>query len=80
VDFWPSRVRAFSYSRSGACQRLSAGTGPSAHAAGRPCGFNAFLLIGADGRVNCFAGKVELDKAPEPCWRRFLAEELDVAL
>jgi len=29
-----------------------------------PTDFNAYLRIGADGRVTCFVGKVELGRVP----------------
>ena len=44
-----------------------------------PSDFNAYLRIGADGRVACFAGKVELGQGPATALAQLLAEELDVA-
>jgi isoquinoline 1-oxidoreductase len=41
--------------------------------------FNAYLKIGADGRVTCFAGKVELGQGAMTSLPMLLAEELDVA-
>ena len=41
--------------------------------------FNAYLRIGADGRVTCFAGKVELGQGCGTLLSEILAEELDVA-
>ena len=40
--------------------------------------FNAYLHIGADGKVNCLVGKVELGQGPETSFAQVLAEELDV--
>ena len=44
-----------------------------------PTDFNAYLRIGADGRVTCFAGKVELGQGSMTVLPQILAEELDVA-
>jgi len=44
-----------------------------------PTDFNAFLKIGADGRVQCFVGKVELGQGAMTSLALVLAEELDVA-
>jgi nicotinate dehydrogenase subunit B len=44
-----------------------------------PTDFNAYLRIGADGRVTCFAGKVELGQGAGTVLALILAEELDVA-
>jgi nicotinate dehydrogenase subunit B len=44
-----------------------------------PADFNAYLRIGADGRVTCFAGKVELGQGAKTVLAQILAEELDVA-
>ena len=44
-----------------------------------PSDFNAYLRIGADGRVTCFAGKVELGQGAQTVLAQILAEELDVA-
>jgi isoquinoline 1-oxidoreductase len=43
-----------------------------------PTDFNAFLRIGADGRVTCFVGKVELGQGSMTALAQMLAEELDV--
>jgi CO/xanthine dehydrogenase Mo-binding subunit len=40
--------------------------------------FNAYLRIGADGRVTCFVGKVELGQGSMTALAQLLAEELDV--
>jgi len=45
-----------------------------------PADFNAYLKIGADGRVTCLAGKVELGQGAMTELAGALAEELDVAL
>ncbi|MHC4751148.1 MAG: molybdopterin cofactor-binding domain-containing protein, partial [Planctomycetota bacterium] len=47
---------------------------------GYPDDFNAYLRIGADGRVTCFTGKVELGQGIITSLAQMLAEELDVAL
>jgi isoquinoline 1-oxidoreductase len=44
-----------------------------------PTDFNAFLKIGADGRVTCLVGKVELGQGAMTSLAQVLAEELDVA-
>ena len=44
-----------------------------------PADFNGYLRIGADGRVTCFAGKVELGQGAGTVLAQILAEELDVA-
>ena len=41
--------------------------------------FNAYLRVNADGRVTCFAGKVELGQGAGTVLAQILAEELDVA-
>jgi isoquinoline 1-oxidoreductase len=43
-----------------------------------PADLNAYLRIGADGRVTCFSGKVELGQGPMTSLAQLLAEELDV--
>ncbi len=45
-----------------------------------PTDFNAFLRVGADGRVSCFTGKVELGQGAVTSLAQMLADELDVAL
>jgi isoquinoline 1-oxidoreductase len=44
-----------------------------------PSDFNAFLKIGADGRVSGFAGKVELGQGATTALAQLLADELDVS-
>lgn len=43
-----------------------------------PTDFNAYLRIGADGRVGCFVGKVELGQGAMTSLAQLLAEELNV--
>lgn len=43
-----------------------------------PTDFNAYLRVGADGRVTCYVGKVELGQGSKTALAQLLAEELDV--
>jgi len=43
-----------------------------------PQDFNAFLRIGADGRVSCFTGKIEMGQGIITSLAQMLADELDV--
>jgi len=43
-----------------------------------PTDLNAYLRVGADGRVTCFSGKVELGQGSMTALAQLLAEELDV--
>ncbi len=43
-----------------------------------PTDFNAFLVIGADGRVSCRVGKIEMGQGPITSFAQMMAEELDV--
>jgi nicotinate dehydrogenase subunit B len=45
---------------------------------GFPTDFNAYLRIGEDGRVSCFAGKTELGQGAKTVLAQLAAEELDV--
>ena len=45
-----------------------------------PTDVNSYLHIGADGRVTCFAGKVELGQGAKTVLAQLAAEELDVAM
>jgi nicotinate dehydrogenase subunit B len=45
---------------------------------GYPEDFNAYLRIGADGRVTCFTGKVEMGQGIIAALAQMLAEELEV--
>jgi isoquinoline 1-oxidoreductase len=47
---------------------------------GYPTDFNAYLRIGAEGRVTCLVGKVELGQGSMTALAQLLAEELDVPL
>jgi nicotinate dehydrogenase subunit B len=42
--------------------------------------FNAYLLIGEDGRVTCFTGKIEMGQGPITSLAQELADELDVTV
>ena len=44
-----------------------------------PTDFNAYLRIGADRRVTCFVGKVELGQGSKTALAQLVAEELDVS-
>ncbi len=59
--------------------------GPSAllsqeNRAGYPEDFNAYLLIGKDGRVTVFSGKIEMGQGVMTSQAQMVAEELGVAL
>jgi isoquinoline 1-oxidoreductase len=45
-----------------------------------PGDFNAFLRIGANGRVTCFTGKIEMGQGIVTSLAQMLADELDVPL
>ncbi len=45
-----------------------------------PTDLNAYLKIGADGRVSCFTGKIEMGQGVITSLAQMLAEELDVPL
>lgn len=45
-----------------------------------PEDLNAYLLIGADGRVTVFTGKIEMGQGVETSQAQMVADELDVAL
>ena len=45
-----------------------------------PADFNAYLRIGADGRVACFTGKIEMGQGIITSLAQMAADELDVAL
>jgi nicotinate dehydrogenase subunit B len=47
---------------------------------GLPSDFNAFLRIGADGRVTCFTGKIEHGQGNSTALAQMLADELDMSL
>ena len=55
----------------------------SRHFPGRqslPTDFNAFLRIGANGRVSCFTGKIEMGQGIVTSLAQMLADELDVSI
>jgi len=45
-----------------------------------PTDFNAYLLVGEDGRVSCFTGKIEMGQGVITSLAQMLADELDVSL
>jgi len=45
-----------------------------------PDDFNAYLRIGADGRVSCFTGKIEMGQGVVTSLAQMLADEIDVSL
>jgi len=47
---------------------------------GYPDDFNAYLRIGADGRVTCFTGKIEMGQGVVTSLAQMLADEIDVTL
>jgi nicotinate dehydrogenase subunit B len=47
---------------------------------GYPSDFNAYLRIGADGRIACLVGKIEMGQGPITSLAMELADELDVSL
>jgi nicotinate dehydrogenase subunit B len=47
---------------------------------GYPTDVNAYLHVGADGKVTCLVGKVELGQGPSTSLVQLLAEELDVPM
>ena len=54
--------------------------GDPASWAQQPTDFNAFLRIGADGRVTCFTGKIEMGQGAITSLAQMLADELGVSL
>ena len=66
-----------------AVEPLSAGQEPVRLPTGRqgyPTDLNAYLHIGADGRVTCLVGKIEMGQGAMTSLPQLVAEELDVAL
>lgn len=47
---------------------------------GYPEDFNAYLRIGADGRVTCFTGKIEMGQGIITSLAQMLADEIDISL
>jgi nicotinate dehydrogenase subunit B len=58
---------------------LAAGGQAGAPRRGYPTDLNAYLRIGADGRVTCFVGKIEMGQGERTTLAQCLADELDVA-
>ncbi len=54
--------------------------GPRRPVINLPTDFNAFLKIGADGRVTCYTGKIEMGQGVVTSLAQMLADELDVSL
>jgi len=54
--------------------------GPRRPVISLPTDFNAFLKIGADGRVACYTGKIEMGQGVVTSLAQMLADELDVSL
>ncbi len=66
-----------------AVEPLAAAQGHSGAPAGRegpPTDVNAYIHVGADGRVTCLVGKVELGQGAMTALPQLAAEELDVPL
>jgi len=53
---------------------------PQAQRRSLPKDFNAFLLVGEDGTVTGFTGKIEMGQGPITSLPQMLADELDVAV
>jgi nicotinate dehydrogenase subunit B len=47
---------------------------------GYPDDLNAYLRVGADGRITCFTGKIEMGQGIHTSLAQMLAEEMDVPL
>jgi len=45
-----------------------------------PADFNAYLKIGADGRISCYTGKIEMGQGVITSLAQMLSDELDVSL
>jgi len=58
--------------------RFSGAEEPAQATATAEPGFNAYLRIGADGRVTCFTGKIEMGQGVITSLPQMLADELDV--
>jgi isoquinoline 1-oxidoreductase len=76
-DFLATGTGLFVFSHAGPldAQQPAAGARRSSY----PTDCNAYLRIGADGRVACLVGKVELGQGEMSALAQCLAEELDVA-
>jgi nicotinate dehydrogenase subunit B len=56
-----------------------AGQGPMGMpGGGGPTDFNAFIKIGADGKITCMVGKIEMGQGPITAFPQIVAEELKV--
>ena len=55
-------------------------SGPRPAGQALPTDFNAFLRVGADGRVTCFTGKIEMGQGVVTSLAQMLADELDVSV
>jgi isoquinoline 1-oxidoreductase len=64
----------------GPASGLQETTRPQTGRQGYPTDVNAYLHIGANNRVTCFVGKVELGQGSMTALSQLLAEDLDVAL
>ncbi|MGD0500646.1 MAG: molybdopterin cofactor-binding domain-containing protein [Bryobacteraceae bacterium] len=76
-DFLVTGTGLFVFSHAGPLGAQPPATG--ARRGGYPVDFNAYLRIGADGRVTCLVGKVELGQGETTALAQCLADELDVA-
>lgn len=59
---------------------VSVSVGDPSSWAQAPADFNAFFRIGADGRITCFTGKIEMGQGIITSLAQMLAEELAVSL
>ena len=76
-DFLATGTGLFVFSHAGALDAQQPAAG--ARRRSYPADFNAYLHIGADGRVACLVGKVEMGQGEMSALAQCLAEELDVA-
>ena len=60
--------------------RIEASDQQGGRGAGAPADVNAYLHIGADGRVTCLVGKIEMGQGAMTSLPQLAAEELDVPL
>jgi CO/xanthine dehydrogenase Mo-binding subunit len=60
--------------------RIDAATLQGGRGSGSPADVNAYLHIGADGRVTCLVGKIEMGQGVMTSLPQLAAEELDVPL
>jgi len=75
-DFMAAGTGLFVFAQAGP---LDAQQAPPARRPSYPTDFNAFLRIGADGRVTGLVGKVEMGQGEMTALAQCLADELDVA-